>query len=254
MLNHNSGGSRRALTKKLVEGFKVAFPPIDEQRAIAEVLDALDDKIAANTKLAETARSLGRALFQNAVSGPESVSLRLSAVAKNLPGKYLAKDDYVSDGPYFVYGSNSIMGRHSEALCQGGFSVLAKIGSYCGNLRWSQRPAWVNNNAAAIVPLPGMAPSILRHALERIEMAPHRAGTGQPYIRMESLFSSEIVVPDSDASRAISPTLECLSESEARLGEENQTLAATRDALLPQLMSGKLRIKDAETVLEEAGV
>ncbi len=33
---------------------------------------------------------------------------------------------------------------------------------------------------------------------------------------------------------------------------ENQTLAATRDALLPQLMSGKLRVKDAEKAL--AGV
>jgi type I restriction enzyme S subunit len=36
--------------------------------------------------------------------------------------------------------------------------------------------------------------------------------------------------------------------------EESRTLAATRDALLPQLMSGKLRVKDAEKVLENAGV
>lgn len=35
---------------------------------------------------------------------------------------------------------------------------------------------------------------------------------------------------------------------------ENRTLAATRDALLPQLMSGKLRVKDAEKALEDAGV
>jgi type I restriction enzyme S subunit len=35
---------------------------------------------------------------------------------------------------------------------------------------------------------------------------------------------------------------------------ENQTLTATRDALLPQLMSGKLRVNDAEGVLEKAGV
>jgi type I restriction enzyme, S subunit len=32
---------------------------------------------------------------------------------------------------------------------------------------------------------------------------------------------------------------------------ENRTLAATRDALLPQLMSGKLRVKDAERVVSE---
>lgn len=33
---------------------------------------------------------------------------------------------------------------------------------------------------------------------------------------------------------------------------ENASLAATRDALLPQLMSGKLRVKDAEKVLEDS--
>lgn len=35
---------------------------------------------------------------------------------------------------------------------------------------------------------------------------------------------------------------------------ENTSLSATRDMLLPQLMSGKLRVKDAEKVLEEACV
>jgi type I restriction enzyme S subunit len=38
------------------------------------------------------------------------------------------------------------------------------------------------------------------------------------------------------------------------LTDENRLLAATRDALLPQLMSGKLRVKDAEKVLENTGV
>lgn len=32
---------------------------------------------------------------------------------------------------------------------------------------------------------------------------------------------------------------------------ENSLLAATRDALLPQLMSGKIRVKDAEKTVEE---
>jgi type I restriction enzyme S subunit len=99
-----------------------------------------------------------------------------------------------------------------------------------------------------------MAPSVLRHSLDLIEMAPHKAGTGQPYIRMESLFSSEITVPDLETSAVIAPVLDGLSELEARSSEENTTLATTRDALLPQLMSGKIRVKDAEKILEVAGV
>ena len=34
--------------------------------------------------------------------------------------------------------------------------------------------------------------------------------------------------------------------------QENQTLAATRDLLLPKLMSGEIRLRDAEAIVEAA--
>lgn len=34
--------------------------------------------------------------------------------------------------------------------------------------------------------------------------------------------------------------------------DENQTLAATRDLLLPKLMSGEIRLRDAEAIAENA--
>jgi type I restriction enzyme S subunit len=36
--------------------------------------------------------------------------------------------------------------------------------------------------------------------------------------------------------------------------KENQSLSALRDTLLPKLISGELRIPDAEKMLEEAGL
>ncbi|WP_434080515.1 restriction endonuclease subunit S [Sanguibacter sp. Z1732] len=44
----SSGGTRKALTKATLESLNIALPPLAVQRAIAEVLGALDDKIAAN--------------------------------------------------------------------------------------------------------------------------------------------------------------------------------------------------------------
>ncbi len=41
-----------------------------------------------------------------------------------------------------------------------------------------------------------------------------------------------------------------LFTSARSLANENSTLAATRDALLPALMSGKLRVRDAERLAE----
>lgn len=42
-----------------------------------------------------------------------------------------------------------------------------------------------------------------------------------------------------------------LAEKTALMRKENRTLAALRDTLLPQLMSGRLRVRDAEKIVED---
>lgn len=60
----NSGGSRRAITKGHIEAFQVPLPPLPEQRRIARILGALDDKIELNRRTNETLEAMARALFR----------------------------------------------------------------------------------------------------------------------------------------------------------------------------------------------
>lgn len=251
-IQHEATGSvQDNINLATLSRLRFPLPDLWEQRAIAEALGAFDDKIAANAELVKIAGALGAAIFADTTQRSDARVLTLSDIATNVPGKYLAKADYQAGGSFFVYGSNSVMGRHGAALVDGGFAVLAKIGSYCGNLRWSERAAWVNNNASAIVPNGSVAPAIVRQALDRIDMLPHRAGTGQPYIRMNSLFATPLKVPSTEQCEIIGPTLQCLSELEVHCSEENTTLCALRDTMLPELVSGRLRVKDAEKQIEE---
>lgn len=61
----NAGGSRRAITKGHIESFQIPLPPLPEQRAIAGVLGALDDKIELNRRMNETLEEIARALFKS---------------------------------------------------------------------------------------------------------------------------------------------------------------------------------------------
>jgi type I restriction enzyme, S subunit len=61
----NAGGSRRAITKGSIESFKLALPPIEEQRAIAHILGTLDDKIELNRRMNETLEAIARAIFKS---------------------------------------------------------------------------------------------------------------------------------------------------------------------------------------------
>jgi type I restriction enzyme, S subunit len=76
-------------------------------------------------------------------------------------------------------------------------------------------------------------------------------GTRMPRTSWKDLASVEVPWPDAAAAAEFSANVSALRNSVLALLNENVTLAAARDALLPQLMSGRLRVKDAEEIVEE---
>lgn len=61
----DSGGTRKALTKGMIESFEIPCPPLDEQKAIAHILGTLDDKIELNQQMNRTLEAIARALFKS---------------------------------------------------------------------------------------------------------------------------------------------------------------------------------------------
>lgn len=61
-----SGGTRNALTKVMIESFKITAPnDIKEQRAIAHILGSLDDKIELNRRMNETLEAMARTISKS---------------------------------------------------------------------------------------------------------------------------------------------------------------------------------------------
>ncbi|TNC61570.1 restriction endonuclease subunit S [Rubellimicrobium roseum] len=60
-----SGATRNALTKSDLERLRVPKPSMGSQKAVAELLGALDDKIELNRRTAGTLESMARALFRS---------------------------------------------------------------------------------------------------------------------------------------------------------------------------------------------
>lgn len=53
------------VTKRDMENIEAAYPPLDEQCAIAHILGMLDDKIELNRKMNETLEAMARAIFKS---------------------------------------------------------------------------------------------------------------------------------------------------------------------------------------------
>src|SRR5882724_5321611 len=62
---YNSGSAQASLNRNFIYPIPVCVPPLEEQKAVAAVLGALDDKIELNRRMNATLEAMARAFFQS---------------------------------------------------------------------------------------------------------------------------------------------------------------------------------------------
>lgn len=249
-------------------------PPRPEQQAIAEVLGALDDKIAANTALASAATSLASTEFSIAgrditaqqtfeevatVSGGGTPSTKNDAFWGGDIRWATPTDMTALAGPYLDSTSRTLtavgLNACSSKLFDPG-AILMTSRATIGALAVSTVPTAVNQGFIVVEP---HRPSLrwwLFHEMEsRVEEFISWAN-GATFLELSrSNFKRlRVRIPDGASLQRFHARAGALHDAARTALAENRTLAATRDALLPQLMSGKLRVRDAEAMASTVGV
>ncbi|WP_084721773.1 restriction endonuclease subunit S [Rhodococcus marinonascens] len=244
-----------------VRTFKLAaLPTIAEQRAIAEILGALDDKIAANRKLIRTADALALTLVRSRLS--DSATVAVSEVALVTMGQSPPGESFNEEGNGTVfYQGNRDFGFRSptnrlwtvdpKRMAQAG-DTLMSVRAPVGELNVATEPTCIGRGLASLRSEVGQ-PSILFHTLKassRLWEPFESGGTVFGSINGKELNNLQIPVCEGNLEELETGLSEL--DSVVRSAEaESQTLAVTRDALLPRLMSGELRVRDAERQVEE---
>lgn len=259
----DSGSVQPMLNRNYIAQVPVLVPPLPEQQAIAEVLGALDDKIAANTELGTTAEELSQTLFQSMLS-KNSHPEPLSRTAQFINGKAFTKNASGTGrvviriaelnsgiGNSTVYNDIEVEEKH---LAIPGSILFAWSGSLTLH-RWFKSEGIVNQHIFKVVPEAGypnwLVFELLHRKLGEFKSIAADKATTMGHIQRKHL-DEVVLVPSSEAINQNSPLMEALWQQSLNAAVENETLAATRDALLPQLMSGKLRVKDAEELVSNA--
>lgn len=146
-----SGGTRKALTKAMIESFKIPAVRLDEQRKIADTLSAYDDLIENNRRRIQLLEESARLLYQEwfvhlRFPGHEHVKLTagvpqgwekkpLGEIAKLNYGKALKAETRVP-GSIPVYGSSGVVGCHDKPLASGPAIIVGRKGNV-GSVFWS---------------------------------------------------------------------------------------------------------------------
>lgn len=271
LLQHASGSTMLSLNQKILDRIPLSVPPLSIQRAIAEVLGALDDKIAANTKLAATSSQLAQSVFA-AATGTQGLKVALfessHLLSRGITPKYsdgedtmivlnqkCVRDQRVNLAPARRTDLSKV--REEKILSQNDVLVNSTGQGTLGRVaRWTHAEqvtvdshiTIIRFNSEEVDPVcAGFA--VLRSERQITDMA--EGSTGQTELSRVELGKLKILLPPREQQQELGQRLAQMAAMENAYLQENERLAAMRDALLPQLMSGKLRVKDGEKVIED---
>ena len=77
-------------------------------------------------------------------------------------------------------------------------------------------------------------------------VATSMGGSAQPNANAQVLASATIIVPDKSVLGRFAEILKPADRKLISNNQQSRTLSALRDALLPKLLSGEMRVKDIE--------
>lgn len=231
------------------------LPDLDVQQGIAEVLGALDDKIAANRRVIDGGHKIAQ--FRVEVALGDADRCRVGDVAeflnrKRVPLSKGEREARPGEVPY--YGAAGRLDTVDDSLFDEPLVLVGEDGTVITDegravVQYIWGPSWVNNHAHVLRGTT-VSTSLLRWLVYRAEVRHLVTGAVQPKISMGNLKTLELAVPGKDVRGALEDECDMFAAQERALSEENETLAKTRDELLPLLMSGKITVKDAEKRVE----
>ena len=255
----SSGGTRNALTKRMLEELLLPLPDISTQRTIAATLSCLDAKIANNTKINHHLEQMAQAIFKSwfvdfepSKSFTEVVQVLGGGTPKTGTDKY-----WNGDIPFFT--PKDALGTYvlstEKTLTAAGLSncnsrlypvntVFVSARGTVGKLALAGCPMAMNQSCYALVGSGGFGQYFVYHLAQNVvESLKHKASGAVFDAIVTRDFESEIV-PDLTVDDALLFEEKVAPIYEAILNNtnENAYLAAIRDNLLPRLMSGELSV------------
>ncbi|MGA5264560.1 restriction endonuclease subunit S [Streptomyces griseoincarnatus] len=265
-LSMNVGSSNPTLNRNHVHPTPINWPPLEEQNGIAAVLGALDDKITVNGRITAVADELSGELFRHAtLTSPERFTeMALSDTAEFINGRAFTKEATgtgrmvvriaeINSGPgsSTVYNDIEVPEQH---LARPGDVLFAWSGSLTV-ARWFRPEAIINQHIFKCVPKHGYPRWLVSQLVHR-KIGDFRAiaadkATTMGHIQRKHL-DEPVIVPESQELVSLDSQIAPLWERALLAERESLDLATLRDTLLPQLMSGRLRVKDAEKIVEDA--
>ena len=266
---------------------EVNLPPLPEQKSIASILSALDDKIELNLQMNKTLEEMAMALYKHwfVDFGPfqegEFVNSELGEIPKGwevkeisdiaeVNSKSVGKKNKIGIIEYIDISSvgEGSVGQIQTIPFSESPSRARRIISD-GDIVWSTvRPnrksrflaLGFSSQTIVSTGFAVISPRTVSYAFlypftcteEFVDYLVSRAtGSSYPAVTGKIFEDAKLVVPTPQVMESYNKFVEPLYLQFSQNNKENQTLTQLRDTLLPKLISGEVRVKEAEKIFSE---
>jgi len=258
LISNVTGAIFDNLKTDVLRDHEILLPPINDQKRIADILSAFDDKIELNNKISRTLEEMAQAIFKEwfvkfKFPGYEKVKMvdsELSKIPEGWEVKNLGEIIVLEYGEALtainrnsgnipVYGSSGLVGHHDKKLVSGPGIIIGRAG-IPGSIYWSQEDFYCVDSTFYVES--SISKYFLFYLLKRQNLKSLISGSAVPGINRNMIYLNKIVSPPldiiNDFEKIVSPIFWEIYKNEL----ENQKLAALRDLLLPKLMSGEIGV------------
>lgn len=272
-------GTFPQITFNELKSLKISLPPLNEQKAIADILSSLDDKIELNNQMNETLEEMAQALFKRwfvdfefpneegkpyKSSGGEMIESELGMIPKGWNFKNLSDivDNFDSkriplskrerekrQKIYPYYGAASIADFVDDFIFEGRYILMGEDGTVIDNngypiLQYVWGKFWVNNHAHVLQGKNYYSNEFVYLKLKSTNVQALVTGAVQPKINQKNMNSIKTVVAPKEIHIKFNQLMENIYSKYRLNFEQNESLKQLRDSLLPKLMSGEIRVSD----------
>lgn len=276
-----TGSAQPQLPIRDIRKVEIPLPPLSEQRAIASVLGALDDKIELNRRMNETLEALAQSLFKSwfvdATQSALPKGWRVSTIGEEVrvvggSTPSTTKPEFWEGGTHHWATPKDLSDLNSPVLLETGRKIsdagiqqissgLLPVGTVLlssrapiGYLVIAEVPVAINQGFIAMF-CDGSLPNhyVRLWTKANMDAIEGRAnGTTFMEISKGNFRSLPVIVPPKPMLDDFQKQVEPLHRRVVSNLKESRTLAALRDALLPKLLSGELRLPSPR--LRQTGV
>ena len=268
-----------------IRQIQIALPSLEEQRNICSMLRLLDDRITLLRETNATLEAIAQALFKSWFVDFDPVRAKMEgrtpegmdeATAALFPDGFETSelgevprgwrvgrlDDLLvlqrgfdlpaqdrTPGSYPIIAASGPAGTHTEAMVSGPGVVTGRSG-VLGRVFLCLDNFWPLNTTLWVKEFKAASACYAYEVLRLLDFKSFNAGAAVPTLNRNHIHGLPYLIPTRECIQAYESVAMPLHQRVKQNELQAQTLSTLRDTLLPRLISGQLRLPEAQAALE----